>query len=329
MAKYPGVRTYRGLVPPQYLQQEAPEEESLAAAAPAASPWTPAPPVASTRQIRRGMAQQRLLGNPAAYRPDQQVQLRNNGRNGEVMYNILFGQRDAERMAYRDANTRANSLAGAGVRGMDAQTQGLRVDAEGRAAMYPGMVEGQTLQNRAAAQGIEQSAKLFPGQLDEQGLRLHRMRDENILFPDQGQLQLDAGREALRQSKQTFDAQRDSLPMVPWMPILEKGMQPGMQEAPVLMDQPVTDLKGNPVMGPDGKPAFNRVPVLDGKDQAVMSRTTIAGPHANQILGMVPGMRASGGGKKLDQVTAQRFLQQAGGDKEKARELARQAGYTF
>ena len=42
------------------------------------------------------------------------------------------------------------------------------------------------------------------------------------------------------------------------------------------------------------------------------------------------GKGASGkGGKQLDQNTAQKYLRQAGGNKEKARELARKAGYTF
>lgn len=39
--------------------------------------------------------------------------------------------------------------------------------------------------------------------------------------------------------------------------------------------------------------------------------------------------KQSGTGKKLDQATAMRFLKEAGGDKEKARQLARAAGYQF
>ena len=38
---------------------------------------------------------------------------------------------------------------------------------------------------------------------------------------------------------------------------------------------------------------------------------------------------AASGGKQLDDATARQFLTQAGGDKNKARELARAAGYTF
>jgi len=43
----------------------------------------------------------------------------------------------------------------------------------------------------------------------------------------------------------------------------------------------------------------------------------------------VGGMGGAAGGKKLDQGTAMQFLRQAGGDKAKARQLAKQAGYNF
>ncbi|HVX56986.1 MAG TPA: hypothetical protein VHA37_04590 [Candidatus Saccharimonadales bacterium] len=51
------------------------------------------------------------------------------------------------------------------------------------------------------------------------------------------------------------------------------------------------------------------------------SKTTISGPADQVDQAMAP--------KPLDPATAAQFLQQAGGDKNKARQLARQAGYQF
>lgn len=53
----------------------------------------------------------------------------------------------------------------------------------------------------------------------------------------------------------------------------------------------------------------------------------------DQVITNAPGMRlpttSQGEVKQLDAETAKQFLQKAGGDKEKARQLAREAGFTF
>lgn len=87
---------------------------------------------------------------------------------------------------------------------------------------------------------------------------------------------------------------------------------------------------GSPTSGPEQFPQqldalignFNRRQknILD--DIAATGRD-VSGLRANR------GQAANGNGGPLDRATAQQFLQQAGGDKAKARELAKKAGYSF
>lgn len=62
-----------------------------------------------------------------------------------------------------------------------------------------------------------------------------------------------------------------------------------------------------------------------GYDEAIAQRDAIA----DQLSRQFPTQRQAGGVKALDRETAQKILEEAQGDKNRAREIARERGYTF
>lgn len=69
----------------------------------------------------------------------------------------------------------------------------------------------------------------------------------------------------------------------------------------------------------------------EGEAKRAQTEADAAQAELDALLGggPAPGQQNQGGGRSLDEATAQGILQEVGGDKNKARELARQRGYTF
>lgn len=80
-------------------------------------------------------------------------------------------------------------------------------------------------------------------------------------------------------------------------------------------------------LGPDFTPKSLRVGT--GTGQAIVPPGAPAAPGAPPAEGAAPEAMPAHGTKALDATTAQQFLAQHGGDKAKAREAAKAAGYTF
>jgi hypothetical protein len=104
----------------------------------------------------------------------------------------------------------------------------------------------------------------------------------------------------------------------------------------------VSDAAGAPVIDASGKFFLKRNPngtstwaplpaptmVLPGIGGGAPAAPTFS-VQPNGAQPAAPATAPQAGAKPLDPATAQQFLKQAGGDKDKARELARAAGYTF
>ena len=89
--------------------------------------------------------------------------------------------------------------------------------------------------------------------------------------------------------------------------------------------------KGKIEFSLDGKPGINATRISTSLDDPLINSSLGTNAPAGTGTNYVSRLKepAPAGPKVLDKTTASTFLKQAGGDKEKARQLARDAGFTF
>jgi hypothetical protein len=249
MPRRNGPTVYDGFVPPQYLGAQVPQEQ-LVAPAPAAnaapaSPWMAAPPMQqSTRQLRQGMFQQRLMGNPAGFTPAMQGRI---AQNNPAMYGRMFGMRDQGLTNLADANNRANQFNGAQVGLLDAQSSDITATQPARVAMFGAQAGNLNAQTRRSDTLLPYDAgraamenAFYPYQqgmqLQEQGAKIGQIGqiDPNAALQVGGQMyQADAQARAAQQAGEAKAGERqlDRQNRLDVARLRGQGMGMGMPEA--------------------------------------------------------------------------------------------------